>query len=74
MSEILHQWGVAGAIIVALAGYVLLIEKRHYKEREKWLSKMEQMEHDKNTAINNNTSVLAGLKTLLETLENIKRR
>lgn len=62
----LTQWGLPGAIIVALAGYVLLIEKRHKDERSEWQKSNERQQEESNKNIKENTSVLSALKTLLE--------
>lgn len=62
----LSTWGVPGAIVVALAGYVLLIEKRHREERDTWSKANERQQEESNKNIRENTSVLSSLKTLLE--------
>jgi hypothetical protein len=62
----LSQWGVPGLIIVALAGYILLIEKRHSGERSDWQKSNERQVEEQNRNIRENTSVLSALKTLLE--------
>jgi len=62
----LTAWGVPGAIIVALAGYILLIEKRHREERSDWAKTNERQVDEQNRNLKENTSVLSALKTLLE--------
>lgn len=62
----LSTWGLPGAIIAALAGYVLLIEKRHYSERKEWSKSNERLQEETNKNVRENTSVLSSLKTLLE--------
>lgn len=62
----LSQWGIPGAIIVALAGYILLIEKRHREERDAWAKTNERQADEQNRNLKENTSVLSALKTLLE--------
>ncbi len=62
----LSQWGLPGAIIMALAAYVLLIEKRHREERDNWNKANERQQEESNKNIKENTSVLSALKTLLE--------
>lgn len=60
------QWGLPGAIIVGLAGYILLIEKRHREERDEWRKTNERQVDEQNKNIKENTSILSGLKTILE--------
>lgn len=62
----LSQYGLPGIIIVAMAAYVLLIEKRHRDERDEWRKQNERQVDDANRNIKENTSVLSALKTLLE--------
>lgn len=62
----LSSWGIPGAIILALAGYVLLIEKRHREERDSWAKTNERQVDEQNRNLKENTSVLSALKTLLE--------
>jgi len=62
----LTQWGVPGAIILGLAGYILLIEKRHREERDQWAKTNERQVDEQNRNLKENTSVLSALKTLLE--------
>lgn len=63
----LSTWGVPGVIIVALSGYILLIEKRHREERDSWGKANERQHEESNKNIRENTSMLSALKTLLET-------
>lgn len=62
----LSQWGVPGLIIAGLAGYILLIEKRHREERSDWQKTNERQSEEQNRNIRENTSILSALKTLLE--------
>lgn len=71
--EALSQWGVAGAIIIALATYVIRIETRHKSERKEWkdtiekqFNRMDEMSDEGHKVTRENTSILQGLKTLLE--------
>lgn len=73
MEELLKSYGLAGVIIVALAGYVIRIEARHGKERKEWretvekqFNRMDEMSDEGHKAVRENTSILQGLKTLLE--------
>lgn len=65
MNELLN-YGVLGIVVVALAGYVLLIEKRHKDERGEWQKTNKDLTEETNKNIRENTSVLSALKTLLE--------
>jgi len=62
----LAQYGLQGIVIAGLAWYVLRIEKRHSDERGEWKKTTEKQFEDSSRVINENTNVLAGLKTLLE--------
>lgn len=62
----LAQYGILGIIVVALAAYVLMIEARHKAERDEWRKTNEKQGDEMNKNIRENTSVLSGLKTLLE--------
>ena len=62
----LTQYGILGIIVVALAAYVLRIEKRHKEERDEWRKVMEKQGDEMNKTSKENTSILSGLKTLLE--------
>lgn len=62
----LSQYGILGIIVIALAAYVLRIEKRHREERDEWRKSNEKQADEMNKNIKDNTSVLSGLKTLLE--------
>lgn len=62
----LAQYGILGIIVIALATYVLMIEKRHKEERDEWRKADEKTKDEMNKNIRENTSVLSGLKTLLE--------
>lgn len=73
MEELLKSYGLAGVIIVALAGYVIRIETRHKSERKEWkdtidkqFNRMDEMSDEGHKAVRENTSILQGLKTLLE--------
>lgn len=62
----LAGYGLPGLIIVGLASYVLLIEKRHRDERETWQKSNDRQQEEANRNIKENTSILSSLKTLLE--------
>jgi len=73
MSEVILQYGLAGAVILGLAGYILKIESRHRKDREEMIKKEEKnfdrladINDETNKVLRENTNILAGLKTLLE--------
>lgn len=65
MNELLN-YGVLGVVVVALGGYVLRIEKRHKEERDEWRKTIDKQFDRQNENIEKNTSILSGLKTLLE--------
>lgn len=62
----LSQYGILGIIVIALAAYVLLIEKRHRDERDEWRRQNERQIDEANRNIKENTSILSALKTMLE--------
>lgn len=64
--EQLSQYGLPGIIIIALATYVLMIEKRHREERDEWRKTNDRQVDDASKNMKENTSVLSALKTLLE--------
>lgn len=73
MEEVLKQWGVAGAIIVALAAYIIRIEGRHARERKEWretqskqFDRLNDINDQNNKVLRENTNILSGLKSLLE--------
>lgn len=73
MEELLKSYGLAGIVIVALAAYVLRIEKRHTKERKEWkesqdkqFDRVNEMTDESNKVLRENTNILSGLKSLLE--------
>lgn len=74
MQDVFIQfWGVWGAIVVALAIYILRLEAKHTKERKEWLSTIEKLfdksgdrEKDVNETIRETGNILSGLKTLFE--------
>lgn len=73
MNEILSKWGLAGVVIAGLSAYILRIEARHKSERKEWkdtvekqFNRMDEMTDEGHKAIRENTSILQGLKTLLE--------
>ena len=65
MSE-LGNYGILGIIVIALAAYILSIEKRHREERSDWQRVNERQMEEQNRNIKENTSILSSLKTLLE--------
>ncbi len=62
----LANYGVLGIVLIALAAYVLRIEKRHKEERDEWRKTVDKQFDEQNKNIKENTSILSGLKTLLE--------
>ena len=64
----LTQYGILGIICAALGGYVLMIEKRHAKERKEWKETIERQFDEANKTTRENTSVLSALKTIIETM------
>lgn len=62
----LSQYGILGIIVIALAAYVLMIEKRHREERSEWRRQNERQIDEQNKNIKENTSILSALKTMLE--------
>ncbi len=62
----LENYGILGIIVIALAAYILSIEKRHREERQDWTRTNERQVEEQNRNIKENTSVLSSLKTLLE--------
>lgn len=77
MQDIFLKYGITGAVIVALAWYILRIEDRHRKERKEYADRLMEQER-KNQEItgkmfdkmiestDKNTNILSGLKTILE--------
>lgn len=73
MNEIFLQYGLIGAIVVALGMYIIRIESRHKKERDDWRNmqekqyeRMEKRDDESNRISREHISILSGLKTLLE--------
>lgn len=62
----LSQYGILGVIVIALAAYILMIEKRHREERDEWRRQNERQIDEQNKNIKENTSILSALKTMLE--------
>lgn len=62
----LSQYGILGIIVIALAAYILMIEKRHRDERDEWRRQNERQIDEHNKNIKENTSILSALKTMLE--------
>lgn len=60
------QYGILGAVVVALGAYVLRIEARHREERDEWRRAQDRQVDEQNRNIKENTSILSALKTLLE--------
>lgn len=73
MERIFLQYGVMGAIAIALGYYILSVENRHKKERDEWrkmqekqLDRMDDIAKENNKVIREHTNILASLKSLLE--------
>jgi ABC-type anion transport system duplicated permease subunit len=71
----LQSYGVLGIVVIALAAYVLMIEKRHSSERKEWKDTIEKQfdvvnraADEANKATREHTSVLSSLKTIIETM------
>lgn len=64
----LAQYGILGIICAALAAYVLMIEKRHTKERREWQDTINKQFDEANKTTRENTSVLSALKTIIESM------
>lgn len=62
----LTQYGLPGIVILGLAAYVLMIEKRHKEERDEWKRTIDKQFDRQNDAIDKNTNILSALKTILE--------
>jgi hypothetical protein len=73
MQDFFLNYGLTGAIILALGMYVLKLEDRHRKERKEWqeqqdkqFDRLNEISDSTNHAMRENTNILSGLKTLLE--------
>lgn len=73
MEKIFLQYGVMGAIAIALAYYILSLQNQHKKEREEWrkaqekhIDRMDDIARENNKVIREHTNILSGLKSLLE--------
>lgn len=69
----LAQYGILGLCVIGLAGYILIIDKRHSKERKEWreteeknFDRLNEMNDETNKVLRENSNILSGLKTLLE--------
>lgn len=77
MNDLIKEWGAPGIIIIILASYYAIKDKSHGKqiekmnddhkeERQDWQRANERQQEESNKNIRENTNILAGLKTLLE--------
>lgn len=73
MEKLFLQYGVMGAIAVALAYYILSLQKQHSKEREEWrkaqerfVDRMDDALQENNRVIREHTNLLSGLKSIFE--------
>lgn len=73
MEKIFLQYGVMGAIAVALGYYIRTIQASHKAERDEWrkmqekqLDRMDDIAKENNKVIREHTNILSGLKSLLE--------
>jgi hypothetical protein len=73
MEKIFFQYGVLGAIPVALTWYIMYLHKQHKKERDEWkvmqekqLDRMDDIAKENNKVIREHTNMLSGLKSLFE--------
>lgn len=73
MQNVLLQYGLPGAVIVGLAGFVMYLIREHKKERKEWVAMLEKMvekldtrEKETNFTIREVSNILTGLKTLFE--------
>lgn len=65
-NNIAVNYGVLGVVVVALGYYIVSVEKRHKEERDEWRKTIEKQNDQINKNVQDNTSVLSALKTLLE--------
>lgn len=66
VSGVLDKFGLPGLVISGLVWFVLYLMKEHKKERQEWLRTLEKHSDEMNKNARAITSVLAGLKSLLE--------
>lgn len=66
VSGVLDKFGLPGIVIAGLAWFVMYLIKEHRKERIEWQKTLERHSDEMNKNVRANTSVLAGLKALLE--------
>lgn len=67
------QYGVLGAVCIAMAWYVMFLQKEHRKERKEWrdfqekqVDRMAEQTDESNKVMREHSNLLSGLKTLLE--------
>jgi hypothetical protein len=66
IGTVLKDLGLPGIVISGLVWFVLDMRKEHKRERAEWLRTLEKHSDEMNKNMRSNTSVLAGLKALLE--------
>lgn len=73
MEKIFIQYGVMGAIAVALAYYILSLQNQHRKERDEWrqaqekhIDRMDDIAKENNRVLREHTNILTELKTLFK--------
>lgn len=66
IGTLIKEGGWAVAVVSGLVWFVLYLMKEHKKERQEWLKTLEKHSDEMNRNARAITSVLAGLKTLLE--------
>jgi hypothetical protein len=73
MEKIFLQYGILGAIPLALAGYIMYLHTQHRKERDEWrqaqdklMDRMDDTAKENNKVIREHTNILSGLKSILE--------
>lgn len=70
----LIQYGALGAIVIAMFWYVLWLQREHRKERDILHEQLKDQQAVSNQTIKENTTILTGLKTLLEVDIKLKKQ
>lgn len=73
MNDQILKYGLAGVVIIALAGVVKILwikidsmERNHKEERDEWRKTINSQFDKANEIVEKNSGILQGLKTLLE--------
>lgn len=74
MEKIFLQYGILGAIPLAMAWYIMYLHKQHKKERDEWramqekqLDRMDDITKENNKVIREHTNMVSSLKSIFET-------